>query len=210
MSWLYPVAEENGLLVAYPEAAGDYWNTPNSPPAYWNVPDVPFVDAVVDDVDGRYGVDRARVYVAGSSNGAVFAQLVACTRGDRIAGLAVVGAGAPRASEPVRGRRRAARHPGRLRHLEEPARRGPDQPAARAALHRVSHRRSGGMDPDRRRPLRPGLGLGYGEWVIRSLIPRRYSLTARASVRVKPARVRMWATITGHCSASNSSAERAL
>lgn len=23
MSWLYPVAEENGLLVAYPEAAGD-------------------------------------------------------------------------------------------------------------------------------------------------------------------------------------------
>jgi polyhydroxybutyrate depolymerase len=93
MSWLYPESAAHGLLVAYPEAEGDYWNTPNSPPAYWSVPDVPFVDALVEDVDARYGVDPSRIYVAGFSNGAIFAQLVACTRGDRIAGLAVVGAG---------------------------------------------------------------------------------------------------------------------
>ncbi len=93
MSWLYPEAEEYGLLLAFPEASGDYWNTPNSPASYWGVPDVAFVDALIADVDQRYGVDRTRIYLTGFSNGAIFAQAVACLRGDAIAGLSFVGAG---------------------------------------------------------------------------------------------------------------------
>lgn len=93
LSWLFPAAEATGLLVAYPEATGDYWNTPNSPPAYWSAPDVPFVDALIADVAARHGVDTRRVYVAGFSNGAIFAQMVACLRGNAIAGLGLVGAG---------------------------------------------------------------------------------------------------------------------
>jgi polyhydroxybutyrate depolymerase len=93
MTWMYPVAQSEGVIVAYPEASGDYWNTPNSPPAYWNVPDVPFVDALIEDVASRHAVDRGRVWVTGFSNGAIFAELVACLRGDMVAGLGVVGAG---------------------------------------------------------------------------------------------------------------------
>lgn len=93
MSWVYPDAEAAGLLVGYPEASGDYWNTPNSPPRFWNVADVQFVDAVVDDIDARHPVDRDRVYVAGFSNGAIFAEVLACLRGGQVAGLAIVGAG---------------------------------------------------------------------------------------------------------------------
>lgn len=92
-SWLYPAADAAGMIVAYPEAAGDYWNTPNSPPGFWNIPDVPFADAVIDDVAARHPIDRSRVYAAGYSNGAVFAQVLGCLRGDAIAAIAVVGAG---------------------------------------------------------------------------------------------------------------------
>ena len=93
MTWLYPVADEAGYIVAYPQATGDYWNTPNSPVGFWNVPDVPFVDRVIDDVDARYGVDRSRIYATGFSNGAIFTEVLACTRGDRLAAVAIVGAG---------------------------------------------------------------------------------------------------------------------
>jgi polyhydroxybutyrate depolymerase len=93
MSWFYPVAEATGLMVAFPQASGDYWNTPNSPPAYWSVADVAFVDALLEDVAEQHGLDRSRVYVTGFSNGAIFAELVACLRGEAVAGLAIVGAG---------------------------------------------------------------------------------------------------------------------
>ncbi len=93
MSWFYPVAEANGLIVAFPEAAGDYWNTPASPAGYWNVPDVPFTDAMIEDIGARLPVDRERVFATGFSNGAIFAQVVACLRSRTIAGLAIVGAG---------------------------------------------------------------------------------------------------------------------
>jgi len=92
MSWMYPVADEHDLILAFPQSTGDYWNTPNSPLGYWDVPDVPFVDAVLSDLDSRFGVDDARIYAAGFSNGAIFAQVVGCTRSTRIAAIAVVGA----------------------------------------------------------------------------------------------------------------------
>ncbi len=93
MSWFYPVAEEQGLVVAFPQAAGDYWNTPASPSSYWGIPDVPFVDAMIADIAGQVAIDSERVFAAGFSNGAVFAQVVGCLRSDAIAGIAIVGAG---------------------------------------------------------------------------------------------------------------------
>jgi polyhydroxybutyrate depolymerase len=92
MSWFYPEAEANGLIVAFPEAAGDYWNTPASPAGYWNVPDVPFADALIEDVASRLAVDRRRIFATGFSNGAVFAQVLGCLRSRTLAGIAIVGA----------------------------------------------------------------------------------------------------------------------
>ena len=93
MSWFYPTAEAQGLIVAFPQAAGDYWNTPASPSGYWGVPDVPFVDAMIEDIAAQLSIDLDRVFAAGFSNGAVFAQVVGCLRSGSIAGIAVVGAG---------------------------------------------------------------------------------------------------------------------
>lgn len=93
MSWFYPVAEQQGFVVAFPQAAGDYWNTPASPSSYWGIPDVLFVDAMIADISGQIAIDRERVFAAGFSNGAVFAQVVGCLRSDAIAGIAIVGAG---------------------------------------------------------------------------------------------------------------------
>lgn len=92
LSWFYPVAEANGLVVAFPQSVGDYWNTPASPSGYWNVPDVQFADAVIDDIDSRVPIDRERVFATGFSNGAVFAQVLGCLRSEAIAGIAIVGA----------------------------------------------------------------------------------------------------------------------
>ena len=85
-------SDAEGLIVADPQATGDYWNTPNSLPRYWDVPDVPFVDEVINDIDREFGVDRSRLYVAGFSNGTIFTEGLACTRGDRCAAVAMVGA----------------------------------------------------------------------------------------------------------------------
>ena len=65
----------------------------DSPSGYWNVPDVPFADALIDDIASRVPVDRDRVFAAGFSNGAVFAQVLGCLRSEAIAGIAIVGAG---------------------------------------------------------------------------------------------------------------------
>lgn len=92
LSWFYPIAEANGLVVAFPQSVGDYWNTPASPSGYWNIPDVPFADAVIEDIASQVPIDRERVFATGFSNGAVFAQVLGCLRSETIAGIAIVGA----------------------------------------------------------------------------------------------------------------------
>ena len=53
---------------------------------------MPFVDEVINYIDREFGVDRSRLYVAGFSNGTIFTEGLACTRGDRFAAVAMVGA----------------------------------------------------------------------------------------------------------------------
>jgi polyhydroxybutyrate depolymerase len=82
-------SENAGFVVATPQG--------NGPLPYWNaVPhdelpdDVQFVSDVIDDVSSRLCIDPDRVYVAGFSNGAFLASLVACRLSDRVAAVAVV------------------------------------------------------------------------------------------------------------------------
>jgi poly(3-hydroxybutyrate) depolymerase len=56
--------------------------------------DRPFVDAILDQVERARCVDRRRVYATGFSNGGFFANLLACTLGDRLAAVAAVGGAA--------------------------------------------------------------------------------------------------------------------
>ncbi len=94
------VADENGVVVVAPNAldqALSDWDHPDSQGVWWTTypsvdpatnPDLRLVRAVLVAAQRAYGVDPARVYVIGHSNGAFFAQLVADTLGDRIAAWA--------------------------------------------------------------------------------------------------------------------------
>jgi polyhydroxybutyrate depolymerase len=53
--------------------------------------DLAFVRALLDDLEGRYCIDRARIFATGFSNGGFFSALLGCAMSDRIAAVAPVG-----------------------------------------------------------------------------------------------------------------------
>jgi polyhydroxybutyrate depolymerase len=55
--------------------------------------DLAFVRALLDDLEHRYCIDRARIFSTGFSNGAFFSALLGCTLSDRIAAVAPVSGG---------------------------------------------------------------------------------------------------------------------
>lgn len=83
-------ADAEGFLLVAPEGTGDPrgWYTGFSPGGA--IDDVGFIAALMDTVSNRYPVDRARVYVAGYSNGGVLAHRVAADLSSRVAAAAVV------------------------------------------------------------------------------------------------------------------------
>jgi polyhydroxybutyrate depolymerase len=86
------IADREPLVVVYPNAKNATWN--DGWPNHSSAPDdVGFLSAVIDSVSSEYGVDAARVYVAGMSNGAAMAYRLSCERPDKIAGVAAVSGG---------------------------------------------------------------------------------------------------------------------
>jgi polyhydroxybutyrate depolymerase len=66
--------------------------------------DLVFVRALLDDLERRYCIDRARIFATGFSNGAFFSALLGCVMADRIAAVAPVSGGPLRvACTPSRG-----------------------------------------------------------------------------------------------------------
>jgi polyhydroxybutyrate depolymerase len=83
-----------GAIVVTPDALGA--------PARWNFDrrpsgpdDYAFIDALLVDLAHRFCIDPDRTFVAGSSNGAAFAGLLACTEPYRFAAVAMVIATVP-------------------------------------------------------------------------------------------------------------------
>lgn len=88
-------------FASIPGAEGPGWQIA---PGELGDRDVDFFDALLAWIDARTCVDPGRVYVAGVSNGSFFAQLLACLRPQRIAGVAAVAGGMrclPRGEVPV-------------------------------------------------------------------------------------------------------------
>jgi polyhydroxybutyrate depolymerase len=85
-SGLGPYGDGAGFATVTPQGTGvvALWRP------YPGSPDVAFVDQLLDHVDATLCVDRARVYVAGLSNGAMLASVLACELPDRIAAVAAV------------------------------------------------------------------------------------------------------------------------
>ncbi len=95
------LADDEGFVVAYPSALVANWNDGRegdfSPEHRDDTDDVGFLGSVVCDVDSLVGIDGARVYFVGVSNGGMMTHRMACERPDLVAAAAMVIAGAPAA-----------------------------------------------------------------------------------------------------------------
>jgi len=86
------VADQRGLLVAYPQGIGDGWNAGDccteTQPA--GVDDVQFTRDLLALVESRYCIDPARIYATGFSNGGFLSHRLACAMSTTFAAIAPV------------------------------------------------------------------------------------------------------------------------
>lgn len=66
-----------GYVVLAPDALGDNWND-GRPELAAGIDDVGFIRAMIGDVRGRAGIDPARIFAAGASNGGLMSYRLAC------------------------------------------------------------------------------------------------------------------------------------
>lgn len=89
------IADREGFIVVYSDGVDAQWNdgrgkTFRRAKDDTNVDDVGFIDALIERFVARHGVDPARVYVEGSSNGGMMAQRLACELSGKLAAVASV------------------------------------------------------------------------------------------------------------------------
>jgi len=81
-----PLVAEGKLIAVYPQAWEKNWNDGRGAPRLAShregVDDVAFVRAIVKDIEGRFPVDRSRVFATGVSNGAIFSHRLAAEASD--------------------------------------------------------------------------------------------------------------------------------
>jgi len=94
LSRLSLLADQNGFMVAYPEAVEHHWNDGRGLSQYrsqrQNIDDVGFISRMIDDIAGDYNLDEKRVYVTGASNGAMMSLRLGCELADKITAMAPV------------------------------------------------------------------------------------------------------------------------
>ena len=93
------LAEANGFIVVYPDGVRAVPDRPGlqtwnggyccGPAARQDVDDVGYVRFLIDLLEERHGVDAARIFAAGHSNGAIMAYRLACELSDRIVAVGV-------------------------------------------------------------------------------------------------------------------------
>jgi polyhydroxybutyrate depolymerase len=84
-------AEKKCFIVCYPEGTGlrRAWNTDGRKRA----DDIGFISTLIDTLISNYNVDTSRIYLVGFSNGGQMAMFAGAALSERIAGIAVAGAG---------------------------------------------------------------------------------------------------------------------
>jgi polyhydroxybutyrate depolymerase len=89
LTGLSAIADEEGVVVAYPDGIDRHWNDGRLP-AGGSLVDVDFARSLIDRLAAELPIDRSRVYAAGISNGAMLRQRLACLLSDRLAAVASV------------------------------------------------------------------------------------------------------------------------
>jgi polyhydroxybutyrate depolymerase len=93
---LLELARQGAFLLVCPQGVERHWNDGRQI-TRWRaqadgIDDVGFLAAVVEDVAGRYPVDRQRIFVTGISNGGLMSYRLACERADLVSAIAPVAA----------------------------------------------------------------------------------------------------------------------
>ena len=78
-----------GYIVLAPDALGDNWND-GRPQLAAGIDDVGFIRAMLGDIRRRVGVDPARIFATGASNGGLMSYRLACEAGDTFRAVAPV------------------------------------------------------------------------------------------------------------------------
>ena len=88
------IVDQKGFLYAYPDGTSDptgqhFWNATDACCNFFGstVDDVAYVNAIIDDVEKKYDVDRKRIFLVGHSNGAFMSYRLACDLSPRIAAI---------------------------------------------------------------------------------------------------------------------------
>jgi len=86
-------AEKNGYIAVFPQGLGGQfagWNAGFIDLSGYKADDVKFIDSLITKVQGEVGVDSARIFVCGHSNGAFMAHTLAARLSGRIAAIGAV------------------------------------------------------------------------------------------------------------------------
>lgn len=93
------LADRHGFIVVYPQGYDGHWNDCRRQGSYaakqLRVDDVGFLRALAGRVRSEHGVDSARVFAVGLSNGAHLAYRIALEAPDLVRAVAAVGANLP-------------------------------------------------------------------------------------------------------------------
>jgi polyhydroxybutyrate depolymerase len=81
------LADSDGFVVAYPSAAGRYWNIGEDK---GEPDDVAFLAALITQLESGVCIDKTQVFAAGVSNGGGMAALLGCALSTTVAGVASV------------------------------------------------------------------------------------------------------------------------
>jgi polyhydroxybutyrate depolymerase len=83
-------ADKTDFIVVYPQGLEQHWNTTQQPGA--TADDFIFMKELITKIESAYSVNRSRVFAAGLSNGAEFAQGLACSGDFQFAAVVAVSA----------------------------------------------------------------------------------------------------------------------
>src|SRR5260221_4006673 len=84
------IADREGVIVAYPDSLvlqGSFRWVIRPGEGYY---DIAFIEALIDQLQVTYPVDKARIYVAGMSNGGYFTYVLGCQFAEKLAAIATV------------------------------------------------------------------------------------------------------------------------
>jgi polyhydroxybutyrate depolymerase len=84
-----PAAIAGGAIVVYPSGVNHHWADGRD--FYHDADDVAFVRALLRRLESRFRIDPRRVYAVGHSNGAIFANTLACRLPGVFAAIGTVG-----------------------------------------------------------------------------------------------------------------------